>query len=507
VALSRDAARRALYGLLLALAAIAWHGLATWDPRSHGYAPVVGWFFETSDSSPQVVFAIVALLLFRRRAALRDALGRATSPALAALCVVPALGIHAWAQWVDAPDLSMVALALVLFGLAFLLGGRPLARLVAVPLAILVFAIPLPGALHNFVVYPYQLATARFTGLLLQAGGYEVMLQGDVLSLPGRDFEVIETCSGLRSALTLGLLAATWAAWFRCSGWHGTALLAASLPISFVTNGIRVLVLVLDPRPEVHESHVAQGLVMFVVGTGALSLVDRALLRLPAVRSAPSAEDAAAPARADHRLGLAAVALALLAMASATLALPALRPPPNEPPAPGELPEKLAGWVVHEGEFEGLFLGNVRFTQRSSRVYARADGAAAAFLGWDDRRLRIRSLRSEKNAIPGSGWDVEERGPAELEVGSISLRMERLVARRFADRWLAYHAYHSTGSVLAETLRALLALDQPGSPFAHTERARVLRISTPIGPGPEGLAQAEQRVRDLLADLVPVLVW
>ena len=40
--MSRDAARRALYGLLLALAAIAWHGLATWDPRSHGYAPVVG---------------------------------------------------------------------------------------------------------------------------------------------------------------------------------------------------------------------------------------------------------------------------------------------------------------------------------------------------------------------------------------------------------------------------------------------------------------------------------
>jgi EpsI family protein len=465
---------------------------------------MVGWFFETSDSSPQVVFAIVAALLFRRRAALRETLGRATSPALAALCLVPAVGIHGWAQWVDAPDLSMLALGLVGLGVAFLLGGRPLGRLVAGPLAILLFAIPLPGSLHNFVVYPYQLATTRFTELLLHLGGFDVTRQGDVLRLPTRDFEVIETCSGLRSALTLGLLAATWAAWFRCPRWHGVALLAASLPISFVTNGIRVLVLVLDPRSEVHESHVAQGLVMFVVGTGALSLVDRGLLRVS--RRIASA-DAAAPAPADHRLGLAAVALALLAMATATLGLPTLRPPPPELPAPGELPLTLAGWVVQPGEDQGLFLGNVHFTQRSSRVYERADGPVSAFLGWDDRRLRIRSLLSEKNALPGSGWDVAERGTIEVPYGPGSLRMERLVARRFAERWLAYHAYRSTGSVLDETLRELLALDQPGSPFAYTERARLLRVGTPIGPGPEGLAQAEQRLRDVLADLAPVLVW
>jgi exosortase len=492
-------------GLLLALAVIAYHGLATWDPRSHGYAPVVGWFFETSDSSPQIVFAIVAALLFRRRGPLRETFGAASSPAAAALCLVPAVGLHLWAQWVDAPDLSVFSLGLVSLGVGFLLGGRPLARVLAGPLAILLFAIPLPGALHNFVVYPYQLTTAGFVEALLRAGGFDVILQGDLLTLAGRDFEVIETCSGLRSALTLALLAATWAAFFRCSPRHTLGLLAASLPISFVTNGIRVLVLVLDPRPEIQESHVAQGLVMFVVGTGALSLVDRALLRLGATPPKASAGPAATPTPSAHRRGLFAVALALLVMAIATLGSPALRPAASELPAPAELPRELPGWTVHEGEDPGLFLGNVRFTHRSVRIYERGEGSVSAFLGWDDRRLRIRSLLSDKNAVPGLGWDVEQRGDVDLEPGP--LRMERVVARRVASRSLALHGYRGTGSVLEETLRAALALDQPGSPFARSERPRVLRVSTSIGPGPEGVRDAEDRLRRLLADLALVVAW
>jgi exosortase len=502
---ARRSAEWVLRGVVLVLAAIAYHGLATWDPRSHGHTPVVGWFFETSDSSPQVVFAIVAGLLFHRRAALREALGGATSPAAAALCWLPAVGIHLWAQWVDAPDLSVISLGLALLGVGFLLGGRPLVRLLAGPIAILLFALPLPGVLHNFVVYPYQLATAGFVEDLLRVAGFDVMLQGDVLSLPGRDFEVIETCSGLRSALTLGLLAATWAAFFRCSPRHSLGLLAASLPISFVTNGIRVLVLVLDPRPEIQESHVTQGLVMFVVGTGALSLVDRALLRLGATGPQASAGPAAAPAPSSHRLGLCAVALALLVMAIATLRAPALRPAASELPAPPELPRELAGWTVIEGENPGLFLGNVHFSHRSSRIYERGDASVSAFLGWDDRRRRIRSLLSEKNAVPGSGWNVEQRRYVEIEVSPAPLRMEQLVARRFASRWLALHGYRGTGSVLEETLRALLALDQPGSPFARPERARMLRVGTAIGPGPDGLRDAEERVRQLLEDLGPEL--
>ena len=489
---------------LVLLAAIAYHGLALWDPRSHGHSPVVGWFFETSDSSPQVIFAIIAALLLMRRRELRDAVGGKSAPALAALCLAPAVALHGWAQWVDAPDLSLVSLGLVVFGAGLLLGGRPLGRQLAAPLALLVFALPLPGALHNAVVFPYQLTTASFVEWMLRVTGHDVMLQGDVLTLAGRDFEVIETCSGLRSVLTLGLLASAWAVFFRVSRRHAAGLLAGAIAIAFLTNGIRVLVLVLDPRREIQESHVAQGVVMFVVGTGLLSLVDRALIRLGAsARGACEMETPRAPA-AGPSLGvrLQVVALALLVMASATLALPRLRPTPRLHPPPAELPRTLPGWTVRDGEDQGHFLGNVYFAHRSNLVYERGEESIATFLGADDHRIRIRSLLSDKNAVPGYGWQVEERGTVELEpVGT----MERVVARRFAKRALAVHAYRDTGSVLVESLRSALALDQPSSPFARTTRSRVLRLSTPIDPGPDGPAEAEARLRGLLVELAPSL--
>jgi exosortase len=485
---------------LLGLAAIAFAPLATWDPRSRAYDPVVGWFFATSDSSPQLIFAIVAGLLLARRQELRAALGAGRAPVLAAACFAPALALHGWAQWVDAPDLLVVAFGLGALGAGLLLGGRPLARLLAAPLAILVFALPLPGALHNLVVYPYQLHTAAFVDVVLRAVGYTVTLQGDLLTVGPRKFEVIETCSGLRSALTLGLLASAWVTWFRCRPVHGALLLASSLPIAFVTNGIRVIVLVLDPRPEVQESHAAQGIVMFVVGTGLLSLVDRLLLRLRRKGSdgpAPAAAVLAAPSSAP----LLALGGLLALLASASLALPALRPDAAVQKHRLSLPAKLSGWKVDRGPETGHFLGAVYFAHRSHRVYRwpRTRQQVTAFLGLDAHRLRSRSLLSEKNMVPGHGWEVVERGERWLLPGPV--RMERVVAERFGRKELVLFAYEGTRGVGGEVLRSALGLDQPGSPWRRTAPSRFLRLSTAIPPGPGGLAEAEALLRGFHARL------
>ena len=492
--------------LCAVLAAIAFHGLVLWDPRSHAYPGMVGWFFESSDASPQVIFAIVAALLFHRRRALREAFGSEPAPRLGALGLLAGTALQLWAQWVDAQDLAVVSLIFTALGAALCLGGRPLVRQLAPPLALLVFAIPIPGALNNLVVFPAQQTSASFADLMLRALGFDVTIHSDIVSLRGEKFEVIETCSGLRSLQTLALLAASWAVYFRCSLRHGLWLIAAAPLIAFVTNGIRVMVLVLDSRPAVRESHTAQGIVMFLVGTLALSLVDRALLRL--LRPAESALPAAEPgpsARPSERRGTAHLVLALGVMALAALALPRLRPAaPVLPPAPG-LPRPLAGWSVGELPIAGHFLGSVYFTQRESLAYERDYASVTVFLGWDDRQARVRSLLSEKNSIPGSGWVVEERGPALLEPGGVA--MERVLARRFGVRSVSLHAYRGAESPLREALRASLALDRPGSPVARSGRASLLRLSLLVQPGPEGVREAEQKLRDFYAQLAPTLHW
>jgi hypothetical protein len=274
--------------------------------------------------------------------------------------------------------------------------------------------------------------------------------------------------------------------------------------IAFLTNGIRALILVLDPRPEVQHSHVTQGVLMLVVGSLALGLVDRALLRLGASkRNALPAAPARSAARAHDLRGVAGVALALLVMAAATLWLPPLRPSAPELSPPPELPRELAGWSVRDGPDSGLFLGSVRFTHRSNLFYERGRQFITAFLGWDDHQLRMRSLLSDKNAVPGLGWEIEQRGHVDLEPGKV--RMGFVVARRFAERSLTVHAYWGAASVLEETLRGALALDQPGSPFARRERLAVLRLSAPVEPGPQGLHDAEESLRSLFVELAPAV--
>ena len=490
----------------IVLAAIAYYGLVLWDPRSHAYPAAVGWFFEASDSSPQVVFAIVAALLFRRRRELRGALGGAASPVPGTLCLAGGVAFQLWAQWVDAPDLMIVSLGLVALGAGFVLGGRPLARLLVGPLAILGFAIPIPGAFHNFIVLPAQLASAGLADVGLRGLGFDVVLQSDILSIHGSKFEVIETCSGIRSVQTLALLAAAWAAYFRCSLRHTLCLLAASPVIAYLTNGIRVMVLVVDSRPEVRESHTIQGILMFFVGTVALSLVDRALLRF--FRSDADAGPAAPAQRAatpGERRGGAGLVLALVVLAAAALVLPRLRP---EAPALGpvpDLPRQLAGWSVRESPDAGHYLGMVYFTQHSNLIYDRDNLSISAFLGWNDRQLRVRSLLSKKNSVWGPGWVVDERGPVQLEPGGVA--MERVVAHRFGERSVTLHAYRGTSGVFGETLRSALALDQPGSPFARPGRAGMLRLSTMVRPGPEGIREAEEALRAFYAQLAPALSW
>jgi hypothetical protein len=126
-----------------------------------------------------------------------------------------------------------------------------------------------------------------------------------------------------------------------------------------------------------------------------------------------------------------------------------------------------------------------------------------AFLAWDDLQRRSQSLLSEKHALPGLGWDVEERCEVVLEPGGV--RMEAVVAHRFGKRALVFHGYQGARSPLGEMLRAVVALDQSASPFARRDGVSLLRLSTYVEPGPDGVRAAESLLRDFSADLARAL--
>jgi exosortase len=133
-----------------------------------------------------------------------------------------------------------VAFVLTLIGLQVLLLGIPMSRVLAFPLCFLFLMVPLPQSLVNVIAFPLQLIAAGLAVDTLQFFGMPVLLEGNILHLPGTRLFVAEACSGLHSLMALGTLGILFAYFFRKSWPERILLVASTIPIAILVNAFRV---------------------------------------------------------------------------------------------------------------------------------------------------------------------------------------------------------------------------------------------------------------------------
>lgn len=141
--------------------------------------------------------------------------------------------------------LSWVAFSFVCFLVAggFIFLGRKWMLVTVFPAAFLVFMIPMPDVLVDWLETASKLASTEAANLFFNLSGTPVMRDGTVFVLPGMVIEVAQECSGIRSSLVLfitGLLAAHL---FLKSPWRRAVLVAVVIPLGIVRNGFRILVI------------------------------------------------------------------------------------------------------------------------------------------------------------------------------------------------------------------------------------------------------------------------
>lgn len=490
----------AVWLALAALAAFAWREGIAFALSSGAAADVEAMFFDAADNPPWLITLVAVLLLVARRRELRAKLGPPGSPWLAAALLAPGLALLGWGRFVSAPDLSLVGALLMALGAALGCFGARLAGFVAVPLGLLVFAVPAPGALVNALVYPLQLWTSDYAFALANAVGVTALQATDVIRTASHTFLVVEGCSGLGSMEVLTFLAIAWAWYAGASFARGLVLALAAPLIAFALNGPRVLGLILAPENPFWSGHTTQGVVVFVIGALAIALLD-SLLEPREPAPPPHAASAPWPARPAPAVALALGAAALVSVLVPRYALPAALVPPELLPATAG-PWRSTGTV----DLDRLYLGSVQFTQSAHRRYvarpaplgtagAGEPARADVFVGMDLRRTRGASPRSRKHRVAGRGWILESVRP---EVFPGGMAGERVLARRDGERVLSWVWSVSIEGLWTETLRELLALDQ--SPWHRTDRAFVVRVSTELDDRPE-TAQAERRLRHLIRSL------
>lgn len=169
-------------------------------------------------------------------------------------------------------------------GLALIQGTRAL-RLAWFPLAFLLFVVPLPGSLVQAITMPLKSAVSVVAEELLHLAGYPIARTGVTLVIGQYQLLVADACSGLNSLFTLealGLLYMNLMAYK--SRARNIALAIMIVPISFISNITRVIVLVLITYYFGDEAgqgfaHDFAGMVLFVVALVLTYGFDRLLAR------------------------------------------------------------------------------------------------------------------------------------------------------------------------------------------------------------------------------------
>ena len=128
-----------------------------------------------------------------------------------------AAGMLLYLVGVLSTDLYSPTLAFILSlgGVTFLSGGWQALRLLAFPLVLLVFMIPLPQYLTQKLTLPLQLVSSRLATGLLHLIGVPAVRQGNVIDLGVRQLQVGAACSGLRYILALLALGIIFCYYFK----------------------------------------------------------------------------------------------------------------------------------------------------------------------------------------------------------------------------------------------------------------------------------------------------
>jgi exosortase B len=204
----------------------------------------VFWSSEVGAHGP-IILAVVVWLIWRRRDALVD---NTDVPR-------PKLG------W------SLVALGLLLFilgrsqgffafeigsqiplllGILLALRGPQAVRALWFAILFIAFLVPIPNSLLDAILIPLKESVSIVVERLLYAVGYPVARSGVVLTIGQYQLLIANACSGLNSMIALSGVGLLFAYMINSSSRLHTGLLLASiLPIAFLANIVRVLIMML----------------------------------------------------------------------------------------------------------------------------------------------------------------------------------------------------------------------------------------------------------------------
>ena len=466
-------------------------------------------FFEANEAAGAPVLVLSAWLFYRRSHYL-DLLSGRGAPVASGLFLLCAVSLFGWGHFTQASDLQLASVIPLLVGAVLGLGGWPAMRAFWLPIVFIGFALPLPPVLLSTAIFPIQLFTAEYAGAILNFIGVKSLVQGDQILRPENTFIVIETCSGVRTIVTLSMLTILMIDLFERSGWHAAILFVLAPAVAFLSNGLRVVTLVLNPHSSIHSIHNLQGIAMLLVGLTGIYVLDLVLERVFRSREALTESGGYGDIASAQTLGLAGMrpvrlafmSVALFGMLSIGLTVVPFKTPSGLAERPDDLLERVFSESIRQSiEPDYQFRGSLRYLDHANRMVRFEGEPMEIFVGVGSETLREYTMLSKRLAWPASGWVPVEESVVELEGSDAAVR--RVLLRRGGRTALSYSLYPRSGGLMTEWFRQAAALDR--SPFVRSKHMLAIRISTGVGRGKGAQERADELIRKAWARLAPEL--
>src|SRR6202011_200464 len=118
--------------------------------------------------------------------------------------------------------------------------GRKWMAAAAFPFAFLIFMVPMPDRVADFLETASKLASTEAASMFFNVSGTPVLRDGTFFHLPNITLEVAQECSGIRSSWVLFITSLLAANMFLKKPWRRTVLVAAVIPLGILRNGLRI---------------------------------------------------------------------------------------------------------------------------------------------------------------------------------------------------------------------------------------------------------------------------
>ena len=240
------------------------------------------WSTEEQSQGP-VVLLICVWLIWRAWGRIDDTAASPPRPMLGWLLVAIALLFYVFGRSQRILSAQTLSAIFLLPGLVLLMRGPRQLSAAAFAMFFMIFVIPLPATLVDAVTQPLKLAVSSVASSVLYTAGYPIARTGVILQIGQFQLLVADACSGLHTLFSLEAMGLLYLNVVRHSSLlRNIALAILIVPISFIANVIRVIVLALITYHFGDEAgqgflHGFAGLVLFMTALMFIIATDSAL--------------------------------------------------------------------------------------------------------------------------------------------------------------------------------------------------------------------------------------